>query len=121
MYSIKDAKIRRMTDINGTPCAEVEVHPNTGTNTVILAYLALSAPLGGYDLMKVVRSNASLEHDWFDNSMHTAFEDATDAAFENSTVGTAEEEREQFKQQLLSHGVLKQQLNERFNGGLTSQ
>lgn len=120
MYSIKEAKIRRMTDINGTPCAEVEVQPASGTDAVVLAYLAPSAPLGGYELMKVVRSDASLEHDWFDNSLHTAYEDATDAAFENSTVATAEEEREQFKQQLLSTGTLSQQLNERFNGGLTS-
>lgn len=119
MYSIKDAKIRRMTDVSGTPCAEVEVHPASGADTVILAYLAPTAPMGGYELMKVVRSDASLEHDWFDNSMHTAYEDATDSAFENSTVGSAEEEREEFRQQLLSYGTLNQQLNERFNGGFT--
>ncbi|WP_106768540.1 hypothetical protein [Paenibacillus faecalis] len=117
MYSIKSATIRRMTQINGTPCAEIEVHPSSETDTVILAYLAPSAPIGGYELVKVVRSNASLEHDWFDNCMHTAFEDATDVAFENITIGTAEEERDQFKQQLLSHGTLKQQLNERFYEG----
>ncbi|MFC7678057.1 hypothetical protein [Paenibacillus sp. GCM10028914] len=114
MYSIKDAKIRRMTEVNGTPCAEVEVYPSSGTDKVVLAYLAPSARLGGYELVKVVRSDASLEQDWFDNSMHNAYEDATDIAFVNNAIGTAEEEREQFKQQLLSTGTLTQQLNERF-------
>lgn len=115
MYSIKDAKIRRMTNVNGTPCAEVEVYPTSESDTVVLAYLAPSARLGGYELVKVVRSDASLTHDWFDNSMHSAYEDATDVAFENSAIATAEEEREQFKQQLLSIGTLSQQLNGRFN------
>lgn len=114
MYAIKEAKIRRMTEVNGTPCAEIEVYPASGLESVVLAYLAPSARLGGYELVKVVRSDASLEHDWFDNSMHTAYEDATDEAFENSVISTAEEEREQFKQQLLSTGTLIQQLNGRF-------
>ncbi|WP_054956182.1 hypothetical protein [Paenibacillus dakarensis] len=114
MYSIKDAKIRRMTNVNGTPCAEVEVYPASETDKVVLAYLVPSARLGGYDLVKLVRSDASLEHDWFDNSMHDAFENATDIAFESSALATAEEEREHFKQQLLSMGTLSQQLNGRF-------
>ena len=120
MYSIKDAKIRRMTEVNGTPCAEVEVYSASAGNPNVLAYLAPSAPLGGYELVKVVRSDASIEHDWFDNSMHTAYEDATDAAFESSIVATAEEERESFRQQLLSAGTLSRQLNERFYGKGTS-
>lgn len=116
MYSIKDAKIRRMTEVNGMPCAEVEVYSASADNPNVLAYLVPSAPLGGYELVKVVRSDASIEHDWFDNSMHTAYEDATDTAFESSIVATAEEEREAFRQQLLSAGTLSRQLNERFYG-----
>ena len=27
MYAIRDAKIRRITEVNGVPCAEVEVYP----------------------------------------------------------------------------------------------
>lgn len=116
MYSIRDAKIRRLTEVGGTPCAEVEVYSASADQPDVLAYLAPSAPLGGYELVKVVRSDASMEYDWFDNSMHTAYEDATDAAFVSSTVATAQEEREAFRQQLLSAGTLSRQLNERFYG-----
>ena len=116
MYSIKDAKIRRMTEVNGVPCAEVEVYPASAGEPRVLAYLAPSAPLGGYELMKLVRSDASLEVDWYDNSMHTAYEDATDTAFQDSALGTAAEERELFVQKLLAAGTLNQQLHQRFHG-----
>ncbi|MEK3731445.1 MULTISPECIES: hypothetical protein [Paenibacillus] len=117
MYTIQDVKIRRITEMNGAPCAEVEVYPATEGDSVLLAYLTPSAPLGGYELVKLVRSDASLEVDWYDNSMHSAYEDATDEAFENSTTATAEENRDAFKQQLLSFGQLYEQLNQRLSEG----
>ena len=67
--------------------------------------------------MKIVRSNASMEVDWFDNSMHDAFVDATDEAFESTVQSTAEEDRDAFKQQLLSTGQLYEQLNQRLSEG----
>lgn len=117
MYTIQDAKIRRITEVNGAPCAEVEVYPASEGDRVLLAYLTPSAPLGGYELVKLVRSDASLEVDWYDNNMHSAFEDATDVAFEDSTASTAEEDRDSFKQQLLSFGQLYEQLNQRLSEG----
>ena len=42
-----------------------------------------------------------MEVDWFDNSMHDAFVDATDEAFESTVQSTAEEDRDAFKQSLL--------------------
>ncbi|MFI2858150.1 hypothetical protein ACH6EH_13590 [Paenibacillus sp. JSM ZJ436] len=117
MYQIKDAKIRRMTEVNGAPCAEIEVYPASSGDVTVLAYLSPSAPVGGYELVKLVRSDASLEYDWYDNSFHEAFVDATDTAFESSLMATAEEERDSFRQQLLSTGSLQQQLNKRFFGG----
>ncbi|WP_100540786.1 hypothetical protein [Paenibacillus sp. GM2FR] len=117
MYAIRDAKIRRITEVNGAPCAEVEVYPAAEGESALLAYLTPSSPLGGYELVKIVRSNASMEVDWFDNSMHDAFVDATDEAFENTVQSTAEEERDAFKQQLLSTGQLYEQLNQRLSEG----
>ncbi|MGG3282999.1 hypothetical protein [Paenibacillus solani] len=117
MYTIRDAKIRRITEVNGAPCAEVEVYPATEGENALLAYLTPSSPLGGYDLVKIVRSNASLEVDWYDNSMNDAFVDATDEAFENSVHSSAEESRDAFKQQLLSTGQLYEQLNQRLSEG----
>ena len=58
-------------------------------------------PLGGYELVKIVRGNASMEVDWFDNSMHDAFVDATDEAFESTVQSTAEEDRDAFKRRFL--------------------
>ncbi|NMO95277.1 hypothetical protein [Paenibacillus lemnae] len=118
MYQIKEAKIRRMTNLNGSPCAEVEVYSAAGEPNV-LAYLVSSPSIDGYELVKVVRSDASMEYDWYDNSFHTAFEDVTEGAFENSLTATAEEEKETFRQQLLSTGSLNKQLNERFFGNGT--
>ncbi|GAB6929321.1 hypothetical protein JCM10914A_33040 [Paenibacillus sp. JCM 10914] len=117
MYAIRDAKIRRITEMNGVPCAEVEVYPVAEGENAVLAYLTPSLPLGGYELVKVVRSSASMEVDWFDNSMHDAFVDATDEAFESNAYSTAEDERDAFKQQLLSTGQLYEQLNQRLSEG----
>lgn len=117
MYAIKDAKIRRITEVNGAPCAEIEVYPAAEGESALLAYLTPSSPLGGYELVKIVRSNASMEVDWFDNSMHDAFVDATDEAFESTVQSTAEEDRDAFKQQLLSTGQLYEQLNQRLSEG----
>lgn len=117
MYAIRDAKIRRITEVNSAPCAEVEVYPAAEGESALLAYLTPSSPLGGYELVKIVRSNASMEVDWFDNSMHDAFVDATDEAFENTVQSTAEEDRDAFKQQLLSTGQLYEQLNQRLSEG----
>ncbi len=117
MYAIKDAKIRRITEVNGAPCAEVEVYPAAEGESALLAYLTPSSPLGGYELVKIVRSDASMEVDWYDNSMHDAFVDATDEAFESTVQSTAEEDRDAFKQQLLSTGQLYEQLNQRLSEG----
>lgn len=117
MYAIRDAKIRRITEVNGAPCAEVEVYPAAEGESALLAYLTPSSPLGGYELVKIVRSDASMEVDWYDNSMHDAFVDVTDEAFENTVLSTAEEDRDAFKQQLLSTGQLYEQLNQRLSEG----
>ncbi|CAM3082497.1 hypothetical protein PASE110613_15710 [Paenibacillus sediminis] len=106
MYQIKDVKFRRLAEVDGVPCAEVEVHPGNEGDKPLLVYIARSNLGQGYDLMRIVRSDANLVTDWYDNNYHTAFEDVTSEAFESSNVTTADAEEELFKQNLLAFGDL---------------
>lgn len=100
MYYIKDAKIRRFTELDGVRCAEVEVRPGAADDPELLVYITAKDQTDGqhdYDMVRIIRNDADLELDWYDNNLHSAFEEVTDKAFTDSTHITAGEEREKFK------------------------
>ncbi|WP_151736578.1 hypothetical protein [Paenibacillus tengchongensis] len=114
MYYIKDAKIRRMTEYDGAPCAEVGVLPGAVGDSALLVYIVEDRREDGFEIVRILTNDASLETDWFDNNLHTAFEDVTFSAFTGSDIMTPEDERSKFQRELLMFGNLKKELERHF-------
>lgn len=114
MYYIKDAKIRRMLDYDGAPCAEVGVLPGAAGDLPLLVYIVEDRREDGYEIVRILTNDASTATDWYDNNMHDAFVDVTASAFAGSPVMTPEEERSKFQRELLIFEGLKKQLERRF-------
>ncbi|RCX19823.1 hypothetical protein DFP94_104278 [Fontibacillus phaseoli] len=104
MYYIKDATFRRITEYDGTACAEIQVRPGAVGDPDLLLYIARSPGDGGdgYEIIRMIRSDADLETDWFDNSMHQATAVVAEEDFCDSGWPAPEKQREQFKQHLLA-------------------
>lgn len=122
MYYIKDAKFRRLTEYNGVPCAEVEVSPGAADEPDLLVYIARSDGIHGqtgqdesvsqYEIVHMIRSDADLEIDWYDNSMHDAFAVVPEDKFGDKGWPDQAEQREQFKRNLLSHADIASKLEQ---------
>jgi len=107
--NVIEAKVVRSVDKEGIPCGEVQVSTDDPQCEQVLAYFSLSRD-EDYDLVSIVRSDADLLTDWFDNSMHTAYEEITMQWFENENGKTDWGRRETFKQQVLSSGQVRSEL-----------
>jgi hypothetical protein len=114
VYYIKDAKIRRMTEYDGAPCAEVGVLPGAASDSALLVYIVEDRREDGYEIVRILTNDADTETDWFDNNMHDAFQDVTSSAFTGSIVMSPEDERSKFQRELLIFGDLKKQLERHF-------
>lgn len=106
MYAIQDAKIRRLTEVDGLSCAEVEVQPANAGDPSLLVYVAATQPQNTLQITRIVRNHSDSTLDWYNNNMHTAFEEATETAFQNSEGITAGEDKARFEQELFSFGLL---------------
>ncbi|MCE3202880.1 hypothetical protein JI735_02495 [Paenibacillus sonchi] len=115
MYYIKDAKIRRMTEYDGAPCAEVGVLPGAVGDSALLVYIVEDRREEGYEIVRILTNDADTATDWFDNNLHDAFQDVTVSAFTGSAIMTPEDERSKFQQELLIFGDLKKQLEAHFH------
>ncbi|MNW54326.1 hypothetical protein D3C74_319230 [compost metagenome] len=111
MYYIKDARFSRITEIEGIPCAEIIVSPGAALALDLYVYIARSAAGEQYEIIKMLKSDASLGIDWFDNSMHQAFEVIKEEDFGDEGWPEPSKQREQFKQNLLAHSVIAARLN----------
>ncbi|MEF2967985.1 hypothetical protein V3851_19315 [Paenibacillus sp. M1] len=106
-----------MTEYNGIPCAEIQVRPGAVNDPDLFVYIAASSRgLGGdtaagtgeeagdgYEIIRMIRSDADLETDWFDNNMHQATAVVAEEDFCDSGWPAPERQREEFKQRLLAH------------------
>lgn len=106
MYAIQDAKIRRLTEVDGLSCAEVEVQPANAGDPSLLVYVAASQPQNTLQITRIVRNHSDSTLDWYNNNLHTAFEEATETAFQNSEGITSGEEKARFEQELFGFGLL---------------
>lgn len=114
MYYIKDAKIRRMLEYDGAPCAEVGVLPGAAGDPALLVYIVEDKREEGFEIIRILTNDADTETDWYDNSLHDAFVDVTATAFTGSPIMSPEEEKNKFQRELLIFGDLKKQLAIRF-------
>ena len=114
MYYIKDAKIRRMMEYDGAPCAEVEVLPGAVSDPALLVYIVEDKREEGYEIVRILTNDADISTDWFDNNMHEAYKDVTTTAFTGSSFMSPEDEHSKFQRELLIFGDIKKQLEKRF-------
>ncbi len=115
VYYIKDAKIRRMTEYDGAPCAEVGVLPGATSDSALLVYIVEDQREEGYEIVRILTNDADTDTDWFDNNMHDAFTDVTVTGFAGSPIMSPEDERSKFQRELLIYGDLKKQLEQHFH------
>ncbi|WP_435924376.1 hypothetical protein [Paenibacillus sp. DYY-L-2] len=113
MYYIKDAAFRRVTELEGTPCAEIQVRPGAVDDPDLFVYIARSeeGPRSEFEIIRMIRSDASLETDWFDNNMHQATATVAEEEFCNTGWPAPEKQRKEFLQRLLAHEGISDRLN----------
>ncbi|BBI32442.1 hypothetical protein [Cohnella abietis] len=99
MVNVREAQFRRRLDRGGQYFAEVEVFTDHHRDPQLLAYFR-NGSKGSYSLVRLIANNADYEIDWFDNNLHSAFEDLTKPVSSSSDHMEADE-RNQFAAQIL--------------------
>lgn len=98
---IVHAEVRRTTNLDGRPCAEVEVVTDDAGAANLLVYFA-EAPDGGIEMVRVTENDADREIDWYDNPLHQAVVDRTDAFMNVARDGGS------FGEQVLQFGSVRE-------------
>jgi hypothetical protein len=109
MLTIRRASFRRVLERGSQRYAEIEVETDAARAPRLLAYFRREGN-GRYQLVRVIANDADAETDWFDNSLHAAYEDVTAQMFAGPSHGGAED-RVQFGRRLLEYGDLQRQLD----------
>ncbi|MNH85571.1 hypothetical protein D3C87_492620 [compost metagenome] len=112
MYSIKDAKLTRTTDHNGTACVEIEVTPTASEEPGLLVYVARAGNGEDFEIVRMVRNESNLAIDWYNNNLHNAYEEIAEENFGDEGELDAPQQREQFRQSLLASGSISAQLEQ---------
>lgn len=83
---VVDARVRRTVNLEGRPCAEVEVSTGDAAASTLLVYFARTAD-GRTEMVRVIENDADREIDWYDNPLHQAKADRTDAFLSAAGAG----------------------------------
>lgn len=101
MMKVREAQFRRVVARDGQSLAEVEVFTDHARDPQMLAFFRMDEK-GSYPLVRLIANHADYEVDWFDNSLHSAFEDITKPTFSSpdhlSTI-----DRDEFSAQILAY------------------
>ncbi|TFE30665.1 hypothetical protein [Cohnella luojiensis] len=101
MTKVREAHFRRVLDRGGQPFAEVEVLTDHPRNPQMLAYFRTSQN-GDYSLVKLISNDADYEIDWYENNLHSAFDDVMGTMlFTPDHIG--ESDRKEFVAQILAY------------------
>ncbi len=98
---VREAQFRRVFDRGGQPFAEVEVFTDHPRDPQMLSYFH-AGPDGEYSLVKLISNDADYEADWFDNNLHSAFEDVMKPLF-SSPDHLSVNDRDEFAAQILAY------------------
>jgi hypothetical protein len=101
MMKVREAQFRRVVERDGQRLAEVEVFTDHQRDPQMLAYFRESKE-DSYPLVKLLSNDASQEIDWFDNSLHSAFEDVTKPLF-STPDHLGANDRDDFASQILAY------------------
>ncbi|WP_205516829.1 hypothetical protein [Paenibacillus sp. SYP-B3998] len=112
MLTIKHAEVVRFTERNDIACADVEVKVDHSKGILLAVFTASKD--NDFDMTHVYRKDVSGEIDRYDNNVHQALEDMSEALFQNEAEETKWGEREAFKEQVLTFGSIRKELEEHF-------
>ncbi|RED64078.1 hypothetical protein [Cohnella lupini] len=98
---VREAQFRRVLDRGGQPFGEVEVSTDHPRDPQMLAYFRATSD-SEYALVNLISNDADYEVDWFDNSLHSAFEDVTKPLF-SSPDHMSVNDRDEFAAQILAY------------------
>ncbi|GIP22460.1 hypothetical protein [Paenibacillus sp. J22TS3] len=112
MYEIKNAKLTRMTEYNGKPCAEIEINLASQHQPGLLAFIARTPDGQDFEIIRMVRNESDLAIDWYNNNLHNAYEEIAEENFGDAGELDAPLQREQFRKSLLQSGSILTQLEQ---------
>jgi len=92
-----------MDEHQGRPCAVIQVLPGAVGDPELFVYVARADRKEGYEIVRLIRSDARPEIDWYDNSMHQAFAEVAEEDFGDTGWPDPEAQRAQFLENLLAH------------------
>lgn len=102
-YYIKDAEYRRMDEYQDRPCAVIQVYPGAVGDPDLFVYVARTVDGNGYEIIRMIRSDADLEIDWYDNNLHQAFAEVAEDQFGDRGWPDPGIQRKEFLQNLLAN------------------
>lgn len=111
---VREAHFRRVLDRGGRPFAEIEVHTDHPRDPQMLAYFRAGSD-GNYPLVRVISNDADYEVDWFDNTLHSAFEDVMKPMF-TSPDHIGPYDRDEFAAQIISYPGVADALDRNLKG-----
>jgi hypothetical protein len=113
MIKVSEAQFRRVLDRGGKIYAEVEVFTNQHRDPQMLAYFRAGSD-GSYPLIRLMSNDADYDADWFDNNLHSAFEDVTTPTF-STPDHLGRTEREEFAAQIMAYPGIAEALDRNLN------
>ncbi|MGZ7440666.1 hypothetical protein [Paenibacillus sp. TH7-28] len=112
MYYIKDAEFTRMDEQRGRPCAVIQVRPGAVGDPDLFVYIARSGRGEGWEIVRMIRSDARAEIDWYDNNMHQAYTEVTEEHFGDTGWPDPAKQRRMFLENLLANEAIAAKLKE---------
>jgi hypothetical protein len=101
MMKVREAQFRRVLDRGGQAFAEVEVFTDHPRDPQLLAYFRVGKN-GSYPLVRLISNDADSEIDWFDNNLHSAFEDVMKPMF-TTPDHLVIDDKDEFAAQIMSY------------------
>lgn len=106
---VRRAVFKRLLERADRLCADVEV-TTEGKQGGRLVALFVEEAENDYKLVSVLRNDAELETDWYDNNLHDAYEEVTDQLFAGQAEGEAA--RKAFESEVLAFGDVRARIRE---------
>ncbi|WP_223070372.1 hypothetical protein [Paenibacillus caui] len=115
MFNIQKAEFRRMSELEGRRCAEIEVTSGKPGEQNLLVYVAKSPQENDYEIVHMYQMDTDPELDWYNNNLHNAYEEIAEEEFGPGTAETFQNGKawqELFKEKLLAYGNIAEKLSE---------
>ncbi|BFT70452.1 hypothetical protein [Paenibacillus sp. P36] len=113
MGKIKEANLVRFLERHDVWCADVEVIAEGISGTLVAEFSSTKG--SQFEMSHVYRKNMSREMDWYDNHLHNAYEDVSKELFGSKSPESKKwGKREDFEEEILAFGSIREELKEHF-------